>query len=117
MGGTGVLLGGIVLAYDSARWPGEFAADLAGRIQRGRPVAGRRPGAQGERIASRYGCAISVVGIANARGFVYDERGLDLGSVLAAAESGWPVPDQRGARCWPGAIEGLRATEADLLAR
>jgi homoserine dehydrogenase len=57
-----------------------------------------------------------VVGIANARdGFVYDERGLDLGSVLAAAGSGRPVTQQRGARCWPGAIEGLRATEADLL--
>ncbi len=63
--------------------------------------------AQGGRIASRYGCAISVVGIANARdGFVYDERGLDLGSVLAAAESGRPITDQRGARAWPGAIEG-----------
>ena len=72
--------------------------------------------AQGGRIASRYGCAISVVGIANARdGFVYDGRGLDLGSVLAAAESGRLITDQRGARCWPGAIEGLRATEADLL--
>ncbi|MFZ0757507.1 MAG: homoserine dehydrogenase, partial [Trebonia sp.] len=72
--------------------------------------------AQGGRIASRYGCAITVVGIANARdGFVYDERGLDLGSVLAAAESGRPITDQRGARAWPGAIEGLRATEADLL--
>src|SRR5580692_11643563 len=67
-------------------------------------------------IASRYGCAITVVGIANARdGFVYDERGLDLGSVLAAAESGRPITDQRGARAWPGAIEGLRGTEADLL--
>ena len=72
--------------------------------------------AQGGRIASRYGCAITVVGVANARdGFVYDERGLDLGSVLAAAESGRPITDQRGARAWPGAIEGLRATEADLL--
>ena len=72
--------------------------------------------AQGGRIASRYGCAITVVGVANARdGFVYDERGLDLGSVLAAAESGRPITDQRGARAWPGAVEGLRATEADLL--
>lgn len=72
--------------------------------------------AQGGRIASRYGCAITVVGIANARdGFVYDEHGLDLGSVLAAAERGRPITAQRGARAWPGAIEGLRATEADLL--
>src|SRR4029077_8489751 len=40
MGSASVLPGGIVLACDGALWPGEFAADLAGRIRRGRPVAG-----------------------------------------------------------------------------
>ena len=71
---------------------------------------------QAARIASRYGRAIRVVGIANARdGFVYDERGLDLGSVLAAARDGRPITELRGARAWPSAIEGLRATEADVL--
>jgi homoserine dehydrogenase len=71
---------------------------------------------QAGRLASRYGCELTVVGIANARdGFVYDGHGLDLGSVLAAAESGRPITEQRGARAWPSAIEGLRATEADLL--
>ena len=63
--------------------------------------------AQGGRIASRYGCAVTVVGIANARdGFVCDGRGLDLRSVLAAAEGGRPITRQRGARAWPGATEG-----------
>jgi homoserine dehydrogenase len=72
--------------------------------------------AQAGRIASRYGREITVVGIASARdGFVYDEHGLDLRSVLAAAGGGRPITGQRGARAWPGAIEGLRATEADLL--
>jgi len=71
---------------------------------------------QADRLTSRYGCELTVVGIANARdGFVYDGHGLDLGSVLAAAESGRPITEQRGARAWPSAIEGLRATEADLL--
>jgi homoserine dehydrogenase len=60
-----------------------------------------------ERLAARYGVAPTVVGLANARdGFVYDADGLDLR--VAPAE-------QHGARRWPSAIEGLRATEADLL--
>ena len=72
--------------------------------------------AQAGQLVSRYGRAVRVVGIANARdGFVYHADGLDLASVLAAASSGRPITGQRGARAWPVAIEGLRATEADLL--
>ena len=72
--------------------------------------------AQAERLESRYGCAAQVVGIANARGgFVYRADGLDLAAALAAAGAGRPIGAQRGARTWPSAIEGLRATEADLL--
>jgi homoserine dehydrogenase len=60
-----------------------------------------------DRLAARHGIAVTVVGLANARdGFVYDGDGLDLRVALA---------DQSGARRWPTAIEGLRATEADLL--
>lgn len=71
---------------------------------------------QAGRIASRYGSAVRVVGIANARdGFVYDPDGLDLASLLAAASGGRPITAQSGARAWPSAIAGLRATEADLL--
>jgi homoserine dehydrogenase len=81
----------------------------------GRWVAGVLDGQAGQ-LASRYGRAVRVVGIANARdGFVYDADGLDLGSVLTAASSGRPVTGQRGARAWPSAIDGLRGTEADLL--
>ena len=55
----------------------------------GRWLAGVLDGQAGE-LTSRYGRAVRVVGIANARdGFVYDADGLDLGSVLAAA--GFPL--------------------------
>ncbi len=47
-------------------------------------------------------------------GFVYHPDGLDLGSALAAVSGGRPVA-QPGGHAWPSAIEGLRATEADLL--
>jgi homoserine dehydrogenase len=72
--------------------------------------------AQAKQLASRYGRAVTVVGIGNARdGFVYHPDGLDLGSVLAAAAAGRPITGQPGARVWPTALDGLQATEADLL--
>jgi homoserine dehydrogenase len=72
--------------------------------------------AQGEQLAARYGRTVTVVGVANARdGFVYDANGLDLSFILAAAAAGRPITEQPGACVWPTAIEGLRATEADLL--
>jgi len=71
---------------------------------------------QAERLESRFGCAVRVVGIANARdGFVYRAGGLNLRSALAAAAAGQPVTAQPGTRAWPSALDGLRATEADLL--
>jgi homoserine dehydrogenase len=72
--------------------------------------------AQAAQLAPRYGRALTVNGIGNARdGFVYHPDGLDLASILAAAAAGRPITDQPGAQAWPSAIEGLRATEADLL--
>jgi homoserine dehydrogenase len=69
-----------------------------------------------ERLAVRYGIAVVVVGLANARdGFVYHEDGLDLPSVLGLAGEGRSLAEQPGVRRWPSTIEGLRATEADLL--
>ena len=71
---------------------------------------------QAERLAARFGCAVQIVGIANARdGFAYDAGGLNLRSVLAAAAAGRPITAQPGARAWPTALDGLRATEADVL--
>jgi len=72
--------------------------------------------AQAGRLAARYGRTLTVNGIGNARdGFVYHPDGLDLASLLAAAAAGRPITGQPGARVWPSAVEGLRATEADLL--
>lgn len=71
---------------------------------------------QAERLAVEYGIHVAVVGIANARdGFVYDPDGLDLGSILALDSAGRSIAEHPGVRCWPTAIEGLRATEADVL--
>ena len=68
--------------------------------------------AEAERLAARYGVGITVVGIANARdGFVHDADGLDLGAAAGAGS----IADLPGARRWETAIEGMRATEADLL--
>jgi homoserine dehydrogenase len=72
--------------------------------------------AQAGQLTARYGHKLTVAGIGNARdGFVYHPDGLDLASILAATAAGRPINDQRGARAWPTAIDGIRATEADLL--
>src|SRR6185437_13205220 len=113
------LRGGLALsslrALTSGRAVRPLGIWLVGFGTVGRWLAGALD-AQAGQLASRYGCAVRVVGIANARdGFVYDADGLDLGSILAAASSGRPITGQRGARAWPDAAAGLRATEADLL--
>jgi homoserine dehydrogenase len=72
--------------------------------------------AQARRLRDRHGIGVTVVGVANARdGFVYDEQGLELPAVLAAASSGSSLAGLPGVRRWSSAIEGLRATSADLL--
>jgi len=71
---------------------------------------------QAERLAAQHGVGVIVVGLANARdGFVHDQDGLDLPSVLGLASGGRSIAELPGVHRWPGALEGLRATEADLL--
>jgi len=71
---------------------------------------------EAKRLADRHGVSLTVVGLANARdGFVYDGNGLDLRCLLEFASSGRSIAEVPGVRCWPNALEGLRATEADLL--
>jgi homoserine dehydrogenase len=68
---------------------------------------------QAGQLTARYGRELTIVGIGNARdGFIYHPDGLGLASILAA---GRPITEQPGAQVWASAIEGLRATEADLL--
>jgi homoserine dehydrogenase len=71
---------------------------------------------QAERLAARYGVEVTVVGIANARdGFLHAADGLDLGSALALVGEGRTIAELPGASHWSTALDGLRATEADLL--
>jgi homoserine dehydrogenase len=69
-----------------------------------------------ESLADRYGFAPTIVGIANARdGFIYRAQGLDVPTVLGLASSGRSIAEHPGIRRLPSALEGLGATEADLL--
>jgi homoserine dehydrogenase len=71
---------------------------------------------QADRLAGQYGVDVAVVGLSNRRdGFVYDGNGLDLASLLGLVSRGRSIAEQPGVRCWSSTIEGLRATEADLL--
>jgi homoserine dehydrogenase len=57
-----------------------------------------------------------VVGLGNKRdGFIYDPGGLELESLLALASGGRSIAERPGVRHVATAIEGLKATEADLL--
>src|SRR2546428_3868489 len=69
-----------------------------------------------ERLADRYSVGFSVVGLASARGgFVHAENGLDVPAALRMAALGRPLVELPGVSHWSSAIEGLRATEADVL--
>jgi homoserine dehydrogenase len=71
---------------------------------------------EAERLAGKYGIGVTVVGLASARdGFIYDGNGLDLESVLSLASEGRSIAELRGVSRWSSSMEGLRATEADLL--
>jgi homoserine dehydrogenase len=71
---------------------------------------------QAGRLADRYGVQAAVVGLATARdGCVHAAGGLDLCAALALAGAGRPLTELPGTRHWPTALEGMRATEADLL--
>jgi homoserine dehydrogenase len=72
--------------------------------------------ADAERLAQRYGVGFTVVGVANARdGFIYDSDGLDVAAVLESIAGGRSIADEPGVSHWPAAIDGLRASEADVL--
>jgi len=67
-------------------------------------------------LEARYGLIPQVVGIASAHdGFVSAPDGLDLAAALDADQAGRPLTDLPRVRHWPSSLDGLRATEADLL--
>ena len=63
-----------------------------------------------------YGVDISLVGIANSRhGFVYRQDGLHIPAVLQLAKENSPLSNYPGTTHWDSALEGLRASSADIL--
>ena len=71
---------------------------------------------QAATLSSRYGFTPKVVGVANARdGFVYDSRGLDVPILLRLSSAGRSITEHPEVRHWPRALEGVQATEADVL--
>jgi hypothetical protein len=72
--------------------------------------------AQMPRLASRYGFVPKVVGVANARdGFVYHPGGLDPLTAAELASSRRSIAAHPGVGHWLSSLEGLEATEADVL--
>jgi homoserine dehydrogenase len=70
----------------------------------------------GARLEGRYGFVPTLIGVASARhGFVHDADGLDPATVLEHVSSGRPLRELPGVRHWQSAVEGLGATEADVL--
>ena len=79
---------------------------LAGAIHR------RRSWLEGE-----CGVELSIVGVATRReGFLYHEGGFDVGALLDRTASGRALADHPSTRRWKTALEGLAATESDVLA-
>jgi homoserine dehydrogenase len=69
-----------------------------------------------ERLARRYGVGFTVVGAANGHdGFIYAPDGLDISALVSLLAAGRSIADEHGVRHWPTAIEGMQATDADVL--
>lgn len=68
------------------------------------------------RLQERYGVRFEVVGLGNRRdGFLYRDGGMDLQAALDLATGGRSLRELPGVAHWPTALEGMRATEADVL--
>jgi homoserine dehydrogenase len=71
---------------------------------------------RGAELRERHALIVQVVGLANRRdGFVHSDDGLDIRSALELAAAGRSLRELTGARHWPEALEGMRATDADVL--
>ncbi|MBV9019518.1 MAG: homoserine dehydrogenase [Chloroflexi bacterium] len=68
-------------------------------------------------IKQRFGLEVSLVSVANARhGYIYKEAGLDIPTLLELAASQRPLTDHPGVKRWQHTLDGLRATDADVVA-
>ena len=67
-------------------------------------------------LEQQFGVDVKLVGVGNARhGFIYREEGLDIPTVLALAAGQRPLTEHPGIAHWHSALEGLRASSADVL--
>jgi homoserine dehydrogenase len=69
-----------------------------------------------ERIADRDSIELSVVALASKRdGFVHREDGIEVRAALELRGSGRALAELDGVSSWPTALDGLLATETDVL--
>ncbi len=70
-----------------------------------------------ESLEQHYGLNVTLVSVANARnGFIYKEDGLDIPLLLELAAAREPITKHPNVQHWETALEGLQATQADMLA-
>jgi homoserine dehydrogenase len=67
-------------------------------------------------LKQHYGVDITLVGVANARhGFIYRQEGLHIPTLLELTAKHRPLTDYPGITHWDSALDGLQATNADIL--
>ncbi len=70
-----------------------------------------------EFLEQHYNLHVTLVGVANARhGFIYKDDGLDIPLLLELAAAREPLTKHPNVQRWETALEGLQATQADMLA-
>jgi homoserine dehydrogenase len=70
-----------------------------------------------EFLRQQFDLSVSLVGVANARsGFIYKEDGLDIPLLLEITATRQPLTQHPNIQHWEYALEGLQATQADILA-
>ncbi len=68
-------------------------------------------------LQQQYDLNVTLVGVANARhGFIYKEDGLDIPLLLELAGARQPITQHPNVQHWEHTLEGLQATQADMLA-
>lgn len=68
-------------------------------------------------LQQQYGLSVTLVAVANARhGFIYKEDGLDIPVLLEVAAARQPITQLPNVQHWEYVLEGLQATQADMLA-
>jgi homoserine dehydrogenase len=68
-------------------------------------------------LSAECGVAVAVTGVATRRdGFVHHEAGFDIPYLLDLVSAGRPLATYPGSRRWATALEGLRQTQADVVA-